>query len=128
MAISRLNTFPTNLVDQTSEAIENTQDVMEHVFDPFQVFREISHTLRPGEAHVVTVEGHECHSSRKRVELLPDGSINNQLPARYHGNPVDGQGPLVSINWGDNICQAIAYDTDMSTEVYVNESAPSHYS
>ena len=119
MAISRLNTFPTNLVDQTSEAIENTQDVMEHVFDPFQVFREISHTLRPGEAHVVTVEVHECHSSRRRAERLPDGSINHLLPAQYHGNPVDNQGSLVTINWGDDICQAIAHATGMSTEVYV---------
>lgn len=32
-----------------------TQDVLEHVFDPRRVFREIARTLRPGGAHVFTV-------------------------------------------------------------------------
>jgi hypothetical protein len=41
------------------------------------------------------------------------------LPAQYHGNPVDDQGSLVTIDWGDDICQAIAHATGMTTEVYV---------
>ena len=61
----------------------------------------------------------EGHSSRRIAERLPDGSINHLLPAQYHGNPVDDQGSLVTIDWGDDICQAIAHATGMLTEVYV---------
>ena len=106
--------------DDASLNLHITQDVMEHVFDPSQVLREIARTLRPGGAHMFTVpiilEG---HSSRRIAERLPDGSINHLLPAQYHGNPVDDQGSLVTIDWGDDICQAIAHATGMLTEVYV---------
>jgi 2-polyprenyl-3-methyl-5-hydroxy-6-metoxy-1,4-benzoquinol methylase len=106
--------------DDASLDLHITQDVMEHVFDASQVFREIARTLRPGGAHVFTVPiVLEGHSSRRRAERLPDGSINHLLPAQYHGNPVDDQGSLVTIDWGDDICQAIAHATGMTTEVYV---------
>lgn len=89
-----------------------TQDVMEHVFDPYLVFREIAHVFTVP----IVLEG---QSSRRRAERLPDGSINYLLPAQYHGNPVDDQGSLVTIDWGDDICQAIAHASGMTTEVYV---------
>lgn len=106
--------------DDASLDLHITQDVMEHVFDASQVFREISRTLRPGGAHVFTVPVVlEGHSSSRRAERLLDGSINHLLPAQYHGNPVDDQGSLVTIDWGDDICQSIAESTGMTTEVYV---------
>jgi SAM-dependent methyltransferase len=106
--------------DDASLDLHITQDVMEHVFDASQVFREIARTLRPGGAHVFTVPiVLEGQSSRRRAERLPDGSINHLLPAQYHGNPVNDMGSLVTIDWGDDICQVIAHASGMSTEVYV---------
>lgn len=106
--------------DDASLDLYITQDIMEHVFNPSLVFKEIARTLRPGGAHVFTVPiVLEGQSSKRRAERLFDGSINNLLPAQYHGNPVDYQGSLVTIDWGDDICQAIAHASGMTTEVYV---------
>jgi len=40
------------------------------------------------------------------------------LPTDYYGNPVDDQGLLVTINLGEDSCQASSRATGMTTEVY----------
>lgn len=86
-----------------------SQDVLEHVFDPAQVFREIARTLKPGGGHVCTVPlvRRGGLKSERRARLRPDGSIEHLAPAEYHGNPVSDEGSLVIMDWGFDICQAI---------------------
>lgn len=86
-----------------------TQDVMEHVLDPQQVFREIARTLRPGGAHVFTVPlvRRGVSRSQRRAARRSDGTIEYLLPPEYHGNPVSDDGALVTMDWGFDICQAI---------------------
>lgn len=85
-----------------------TQDVLEHVFNPRSVFREIARTLKPGGAHIFTVPIVNKHSpSAIRARMLEDGSITHAESPIYHGNPVSEEGSLVTIDWGFDICKQI---------------------
>jgi len=85
-----------------------TQDVMEHVFDPTAVFREIARTLKPGGSHVFTVPlVNRDKPSRRRARKKDNGQIEYIRPAEYHGNPISDQGALVTIDWGFDICKYI---------------------
>lgn len=96
-----------------------TQDVLEHVFNPEALFREIARTLRPGGAHVFTVPlVRGAEPSRRRALQNPDGTITHLLAAQYHGNPVDERGSLVTMDWGYDICTAIANACGLHTEIH----------
>lgn len=106
-------TFPDASVD-----LHVTQDVMEHVFDPHRVFREIARTLRPGGAHVFTVPlVRRAQPSRARARRAPTGSVEHLLPAEHHGNPVDASGSLVVTDWGYDICARIHAACGLFTHV-----------
>jgi SAM-dependent methyltransferase len=109
-----------NLEEQTfadcSFDLVVTQDVMEHLFDPAAALREIARTLRPGGAHVFTVPlVRKAEPSRIRAERRADGDIGHLLPAEYHGNPVSPEGSLVTRDWGYDICDFVAAESDLST-------------
>lgn len=86
-----------------------TQDVMEHVFDPAQVFRELARTLKAGGAHVFTVPIviRRGGPSQRRACLRPDGTTEHLSPPKYHGNPISADGSLVTMDWGFDICRTI---------------------
>lgn len=93
--------------------------MLEHVFNPEAVFQEIARTLRPGGAHVFTVPLVRCaEPSRRRASRHADGSIRHLLEPQYHGNPVDERGSLVTIDWGYDICEAIANACGLHTEIH----------
>jgi SAM-dependent methyltransferase len=95
-----------------------TQDVLEHVFDPARVFQEIARTLRPGGAHVFTVPlVNKAAPSRRRAERLADGTISHLLEPVYHGNPIDGDGSLVTIDWGYDIAAFIQAASGLFTHI-----------
>jgi len=95
-----------------------TQDVMEHVFDPGSVFKEVARTLKPGGAHMSTVPlvkgAHEESLVRAHLE---DGTIVHDLEPDYHGNPIDSSGSLVVTEWGYDICQRIHEASGLFTSV-----------
>lgn len=85
-----------------------TQDVMEHVFHPSRVFREIARTLKPGGAHIFTAplsKKHEPSALRARIDA--DGNIEHLAEPDYHGNPISEEGSLVTVDWGYDICRHI---------------------
>jgi len=45
-------------------------------------------------------------------------SLSFVLPTDYCGNPVDDQGLLITINLGEDSCQASSRATGMTAEVY----------
>ena len=45
-------------------------------------------------------------------------SLSFVLPTDYYGNPVDDQGLLITINLGEDSCQASSRATGMTAEVY----------
>ena len=82
--------------------------MLEHVFHPSKVFREIARTLKPGGAHIFTVPLVNRHSvSRLRGRLGADGAVEHLEPPIYHGNPVSEEGALVTVDWGYDICRHI---------------------
>lgn len=95
-----------------------TQDVMEHVFDPAQVCREIARTLKPGGAHVFTVPIVNKHAaSKRRARLEADRTITHLDTPVYHGNPVSEEGSLVTVDWGYDICRHIFEACGLFTHV-----------
>ncbi len=79
-----------------------TQDVLEHVFDPWRAFDEIWRVLAPGGRHVFTVPIHEGHSTTTRVRVAPDGP-QMLLPPVHHGDPVRQGGSLVVTDFGEDL-------------------------
>jgi len=92
--------------DETFDLVIS-QDVFEHIADPYKAFREIRRVLKAGGVHVFTVPLHEGRSSKSR----------NGLPAVFHGDPLRAQGALVYTDWGDDTA-AIADSFGMLTTRY----------
>lgn len=95
-----------------------TQDVFEHINNPFAAFKEIYRVLKPGGVHIFTVP---IDSPLKRT--VPRISIENGirkpiLPEVYHGNPIDKEnGSLVTYDWGNDICELIEKCSGMPTSI-----------
>jgi SAM-dependent methyltransferase len=95
-----------------------TQDVMEHVFEPEAVYREIWRTLRPGGLYLHTTPIYkERVKSARRAIRLGDGSIRYLAKPEYHGNPTDAQGSLVTWHYGYDLPDLIARWTPFDVEV-----------
>jgi SAM-dependent methyltransferase len=96
-----------------------TQDVVEHVFHPSKVWKEIERTLKPGGAHVFTVPiVNKTDPSRLRAKMGENGQITHLYPALYHGNPISKEGTLVTIDWGFDICNHIFESCGLFTHIF----------
>ena len=102
-----------------------TQDVMEHILDPAKAFAEIARTLKPGGSHVFTVPiVRKEKASQVRAVRHPNGQVEHLLPENYHGNPIDANGSLVTIDWGYDIVPFIeAHSGLLTTLVYFDDLA-----
>lgn len=110
--------FIQNLEEQTfddeSFDLVITQDVFEHVFDPFRAISEIARTLRPGGATLMTVPVvRKFAPSRRRARRLMSGVVQHLVPAEYHGNPMSNDGSLVTVDWGYDIAAQFAKASGM---------------
>ena len=95
-----------------------SQDVMEHIFNPAQAFKEIARTLRPGGAHIFTVPiVNKGGRTSRRATLDAQGNVMHLKEAQYHGNPVDETGALVTFDWGYDICEKIHEASGMFTHI-----------
>jgi hypothetical protein len=95
-----------------------TQDVMEHVFQPATVYREVYRTLRSGGVYIHTTPIYKAMTeSIRRAERLADGSIRHLKEPEYHGNPIDEGGALVTFHWGYDLPDMIAEWTEFDVEV-----------
>lgn len=98
-----------------------TQDVFEHVLDPAAAFKEIARTLRPGGAHVFTTPLVEKDQPTLRCASLVDGQIVHLREPEYHGNPISGDGSLVTMRWGYDIGEYIHEASGLFTQlIYVD--------
>jgi SAM-dependent methyltransferase len=100
-----------------------TQDVLEHVFHPSKVFREIARTLKPGGAHIFTVPiVNKYKQSRLRARIGDDGNIVHLRSPVYHVNPISNEGSLVTVDWGFDICRHIFQSCGLFTHlVYIDD-------
>ncbi len=93
-----------------------TQDVFEHINDPFKAFREIERILKPGGLHIFTVPINPLVKTVSRIKL-ENGERKAILPEVYHKNPIDVNGSLVTYDWGNDICELIETNTTMSASI-----------
>ncbi|GJD66300.1 class I SAM-dependent methyltransferase [Methylobacterium frigidaeris] len=101
-------TFKENMFD-----LVITQDVFEHVFDPLAAIADIARTLKPGGSTLMSVPVvRRFNSSRRRARLV-DGKIEHLLEPEYHGNPVSGDGALVTVDWGYDISSQLSNASGM---------------
>ena len=106
-------TFEDNSID-----MHVSQDVMEHIFNPDKAFKEIARTLKPGGAHIFTVPlVNKMLPSKVRAKISEAGKIEYIEEAMYHGNPIDAQGSLVTMDWGYDIVNYIFDSTGLFTYI-----------
>jgi SAM-dependent methyltransferase len=108
-------TFPDGVFD-----IVVSLDVMEHVYSPDKVFREIHRTLASGGIYLCTfpVSKHQVKGWERRFELLPDGTRRDIKEPEIHGNPVSSEGSIVTVDWGYDLHQSIAAWAGFDVRVY----------
>lgn len=110
--------FESNSID-----LHVSQDVLEHIFHPQEAFQEIARTLKPGGAHIFTVPlVNKMKASELRATMATDGGIEYIKTPMYHGNPIDPQGSLVTMDWGYDIVEHIFEATGLFTHtVYIDD-------
>lgn len=93
-------------------------DVMEHVNDPAQVFKEIYRTLRPGGMYLFTVPTYKGKIiSERRALYHEDGTVDHLSEPEYHGNPIDDSGSLVTFHYGYDLAESIYHWSGLGAEV-----------
>lgn len=105
--------------DETFD-ITVTLDVMEHVYHPDKVFQEIHRTLRCGGIYLCTfpVRKEQVAACERRFELMPDGSRKDFKEPEIHGNPVNGEGSIVTVDWGYDFHQQVPKWAPFDVRVY----------
>jgi len=100
-----------------------TQDVFEHIFNPDAAIKEIARVLKPLGAAIMTVPlVRKTLPSVRRANLLQNGSIQHLKPAEYHGDPIDNDGALVTIDWGYDITSYVTLKSGLpSWVVYIDD-------
>ncbi len=91
-------TFP----DETFD-IFITQDVLEHVFRPDRVLREISRVLKQDGIHIFTTPKHKSLESSYARAVMTETGVTHVHEPTYHGNPVSSDGSLVTWDYGADL-------------------------
>lgn len=104
-------TFPDNFFD-----LVITQDIFEHISNPFKGFDEIRRVLKKGGYHIFTIPLHEGRKTFKRAFLNEAKDIQIIKPLVYHGDPLRAEGSLVYTDFGEDIIAQLAL-LDMPTEI-----------
>jgi SAM-dependent methyltransferase len=80
------------------------QDVFEHIFRPDLAIREIERVLKVGGACIMTVPMVNLSKPNERRAELVGGEVKHYKPASFHGDPVNANGALVTVDWGFDAC------------------------
>ena len=86
-----------------------TLDVMEHVFHPWLVYREVCRTLRPGGYyfHTFPIWNDRKLAYKARAEINDKGEVVHFEKPDFHGNPISHEGSLVTMDYVYDIHKAI---------------------
>lgn len=106
--------------DDLSFDITISLDVMEHVYHPDRVFKEIHRTLKNGGVYICTfpVRKWQVNAWERRFQLLPDGTRKDFKEPEIHGNPVSGEGSIVTVDWGYELHKQISEWAPFDVRVY----------
>jgi len=97
-----------------------SNDVLEHVNDPYQSMTEMCRVLKPGGQLFMTIpfcSGMQGNVTRAEIK---NGVLEHNLPEVYHGNPVSEEGSLVFTDFGWQVLDQLAGAgfSDASLKVY----------
>jgi len=108
-------TFPSDCFD-----IVVAQDVYEHIFHPSAATKEIYRTLRRGGVAVITTGvWKDKLTTETWASLNSDGTIKYLItPPEYHGNPISGEGSLVTFKYGYDFPDQLARWAPFSVELW----------
>lgn len=98
-----------------------TQDVFEHINYPERAFREIARVLKPGGMHIFTVPLYLDRARTRTRFIIEDGIIHHLLDPVYHGNPIDKNGSLVTVDYGRDFADIIYTSSGMTTTIYLQK-------
>jgi len=100
-----------------------TSDVMEHIYEPDNAFKEIHRTLKPGGAHIFSVPLINKHNPTERWATKgKDGEPIFLNKPEWHGNPVDKKGSPVTMHWGFDIVDFIEKHTAADCKIiYIDD-------
>ena len=95
-------------------------DVMEHIPDPATAFREIHRTLKPGGYMLCTwpVRKDQVEAMEPRVTFNGDGTLTHHKPPEYHGNPINGDGALVTVDYGYEVHKKLTHWASFDVRVH----------
>lgn len=107
-------TFDSNIFD-----LFISLDVMEHIPDPEAAIKEIHRTLKPGGHMLCTwpVRRNQVEAVERRATFNADGSILHLKEPEYHGNPISGEGALVTVDYGYEIHKKLTHWAAFDVEV-----------
>ena len=96
-----------------------TLDVFEHVYEPGVMIKEIYRTLKPGGLYVCTfpIRKYQVDAYKPRVCKAEDGSLIYLEEPEIHGNPTNGEGSLVTFDYGYDIHQVLGDWAPFSVEI-----------
>lgn len=94
-----------------------TLDVMEHVYNPKKVFKEVERTLKSGGRYIFTVPMINKHRATEQWAKFFKGENVFIHEPEYHGNPVDKNGSPVTWHWGFDITTYIKKSSGMYAEI-----------
>ncbi|MEJ7645277.1 MAG: class I SAM-dependent methyltransferase [Chryseolinea sp.] len=77
-------TFEDNSID-----LIISQDVFEHVIEPYNAFKEIARVLKPGGAHIFSMPWYAHLKKTITRARIEDGKIVHLEEPVYHGNPIN---------------------------------------
>lgn len=85
-----------------------TSDVMEHIYNPDEAFKEIYRVLKPGGAHIFSVPLINKHKKTQQWAIQgEDGEPEFLFEPEWHGNPINEKGSPVTYHWGFDIVEFI---------------------
>jgi len=95
-----------------------TQDVFEHLFHPDRAIAEIACTLKPRGSHICTFPIVRRSNPSARRASLRDGSVIHHQEPEYHGNPMSGDGSLVTVDWGYDVAGYLAHHSGLTVTIH----------
>jgi SAM-dependent methyltransferase len=111
-----------------------SNDVLEHIAEPFAVLKELCRVLRTGGGLLMTVPFHVDRERNERRAERGEGGVRHILPPVYHGNPIADGRSLVFMDFGWEFIQDIEYAGFNQvvmrfywSEVYGHLGAGQHY-
>lgn len=80
-----------------------TEDIFEHLDDPWEAFKEVNRILKPGGIHIFTVPFHSGNLCETRIERTFRGDQHDLFPRVTHDDPLRNGGIPVVTDFGDDL-------------------------